>query len=143
MEKTQTGMATGFFRIELNDHGDYVTVPTGNDAFFDSFSRECKQLWAMAGRICSRLKKIERERKKLKDTDQDLEKIRETAEINIQFSRNATGIIDSIFGEGTVKKYFRKFYEEDPGFMPDVECFTDFLEQITPVMKRLSGDRLS
>ncbi len=70
-----------------------------------------------------------------------MKRIEESAKVNVQFSQNVTAIIDNIFGEGTVRKYFRRFYEENPDFMPNVECFTDFLEQITPVMQKLSENR--
>lgn len=141
MEKVQTGNTTGLFKIELNEQGDYVAVPLGNDAFFDCFAQGCKQIDGLAGGICNKLKKIERKYKKLKGFEATLKKIEETAKVNVQFSQNATAIIDNIFGEGTVRKYFRKLYEEDPDFMPNVECFTDFLDQITPVMQKLSEDR--
>lgn len=94
----------------------------------------------MADGARNKLKKIERKYKKLKGIEATLKKIEETAKVNVQFSKNTTGIIDNIFGEGTVKKYFRKLYEEDPDFMPGVECFTDFLNQITPVMRNLHED---
>lgn len=141
MEKVQAGNATGLFKIELNEQGDYIAVPMGNDAFFDSFAKGCKQIWGMAEGVCNKLKKIERKHKKLKGFEATLKRIEETAKINAQFSQNVTAIIDNIFGEGTVRKYFRRFYEENPDFMPDVECFTDFLEQITPVMQKLSENR--
>ena len=141
MEKVQTGSTTGLFKIELNEQGDYVTVPLGNDAFFDRFAKGCKQIYGMAEGTCNKLKKIHKKYKKLEGFEAALKEIEETARVKVRFSQNASGIIDNIFGEGTVRKYFRKFYEEDPGFMPDVECFTDFLDQITPVMQKLSEDR--
>lgn len=143
MEKEQAGNAKGLFKIELNDQGDYITVPMGDDAFFDCFARGCKQIWGMSNGVCKKLKKTERKYKNREDLAATLEKIEETAKVNAQFSKNATSIIDNIFGEGTIRTYFQKFYEEDPDFVPNVECFTDFLNQITPVMKKLSEDRHS
>ena len=127
-------------KVELNNMGDYVEVPVGNNAFFDGFAQGCKRIEGLARGACNKLKKIERKYKKLEGFELDLKRIEETVKVNIQFSINATAIIDNIFGEGTIRKYFRKFYEENPDFMPNVECFTDFLNQITPVMKKLSED---
>lgn len=141
MEKMKTQSAVKLVKVELNDMRDYVEVPVGNNAFFDCFAQGCKQIEGLARGACNKLKKIERKYKKLEDFELDLKRIEETAKVNIQFSINATAIIDNIFGEGTVRKYFRKLYEEDPDFMPNVECFTDFLNQITPVMQKLSEDR--
>lgn len=141
MRKVRTGKDVRLFKIELNGRGDFIEVPVGDEAFFDRFSQGCKQMYGIAGGSRNKLKKIERKYKKLETTEAVLEKIEEEARVQVQFSKRATDIIDNIFGEGTVRKYFRKFYEEDPGFMPNVECFTDFLEQVTPVMKKLSGRR--
>lgn len=141
MRKGQTEKVAGLFKIELNDYGDYIEVPIKDDAFFDCFAKGCKQIWGMSEGACKKLKKIERKYKNREDLESTLGKIEETVKVNLQFSKNAINIIDNIFGEGTVRKYFRKFYEEAPDFVPDVECFTDFLERITPVMKQLSEDR--
>ncbi len=139
MGKTQGGER--FFKIELNNQGDYVMVPIGNSDFYDHFAKGCKQIWGMAGGACSKLKKIERKYKSSRSLESDLKRIEETAKINVQFSKNAAGIIDNIFGEDTVRKYFYKSYEENPGFIPGVECFTDFLDQITPIMQNLLENR--
>ena len=66
----------------------------------------------------------------------------------VQFSRLRTetykesaGRIDDIFGEGTLRKYFRKFYEVNPDFVPDDECLYDFIEEMTPILNELFADR--
>ncbi len=53
------------------------------------------------------------------------------------FSEEAVRVIDSIFGEDTVKKYFRSIYNEISDFLPDADCIIDFFEQITPPMEKL------
>ena len=57
--------------------------------------------------------------------------------VNVDFSKEATVIIDGIFGSDTVKKYFRNIYSEIPDFLPDTDCIIDFFEQITPVIEKL------
>jgi hypothetical protein len=38
--------------------------------------------------------------------------------------------IDELFGEKTLEKYFRKFYEGIPDFSPGEECIGDFITSI-------------
>lgn len=140
MKKVKTQRTVRLIKVELNDIGDYIEVPVGNDDFFDCFAAGCKQIDGLAKGCCNKLRKIEKKYGKQDDLEADLKKIEETAKVKMQFSKNVTSIIDNIFGEETVRKYFHKFYEEDPDFMPNVECFTDFLNQITPVMKKLYED---
>lgn len=45
---------------------------------------------------------------------------------------------DMVFGEGTLRKYFRELYEVfGDDFIPDDECLEDFIDEITPVLNKL------
>lgn len=124
-------------KLELNDYGDYVVVSPSDDALFERFAAGSKQVSDMAGRVSRELKIINRKCEEKTDFDAVCEKVEKAAKIQVQFSKDAIKIIDSIFEEGTVRKYFRKFYEQDPNFLPSVEYFTDFFEQIRPAMEQL------
>jgi hypothetical protein len=49
------------------------------------------------------------------------------AEQNKKICQSAQDMIDGIFGPKTLRKYFRKLYEENPTFIPDEECINDFI----------------
>jgi hypothetical protein len=44
--------------------------------------------------------------------------------------------IDELFGAGTVKKYFRKFYDDNPDFLPGEECIKDFIMNIASAISQ-------
>jgi len=45
---------------------------------------------------------------------------------------------DLVFGDGTMRKYFRKLYEAyGDSFVPDDRCINDFVDEITPVLEQL------
>lgn len=124
-------------RIELNDHGDSVSISTDDASFFSKFSEGYAEIYDLAREYQSKSDETE---------GNSLEEAVRLARVNVDFSRSAIKTIDGIFGEGTIQKYFRNLCEEVPGFLPDANCILDFLEQVTPVIERLFGgkvDRLS
>lgn len=137
----QTVRKARLIKLELNDYGDYIAVSPRDNALFERFAAGSKQVADMAGRASRKAKKIDRKYKGRTDPDSVCSMFVESAEIQKQFSKDAIKIFDGIFGEGTIRKYFRKFYEEDPDFLPTEIYFTDFLDQITPAMKQLQSMR--
>lgn len=65
----------------------------------------------------------------------------EYSRIRTETYQEASERIESIFGQGTLGKYFRKFYEINPDFVPDDECLYDFLDEMTPILNDLFADR--
>lgn len=139
----QTVRKARLIKLELNDYGDYVVVSPDDSALFERFAAGSKQVADITGRAGRELKKIVRKYKGQTDLDAvcEDEEVEKAAKIQIQTSKDVIRIIDGIFGEGTVRKYFRKFYEQDPNFLPSAEYFTDFFDQITPAMKQLQSMR--
>ncbi len=132
---------TGLFKIELNSRGEYVEVSIYNTVFFDRFAAGVRYILSLSEKIQKKLRRIERKYKNRQDADGLAEAVRKKIGIKTDFSNEAIKVIDGIFGEGTIKKYFHDLYERDLDFLPDEECFADFFEQITPVMKMLSDMR--
>lgn len=139
----QTVRKARLIKLELNDYGDYVVVSPDDSALFKRFAAGSKQVADITGRTSRELEKIVRKYKGQTDLDAvcEDEEVEKAAKIQVQASKDVIKIIDDIFGEGTIRKYFRKFYEEDPDFLPSVDYFIDFFEQITPAMKQLQSMR--
>lgn len=82
---------------------------------------------------------------KMKNIEANKDVAAEDLDIYKDFLKQVTDIyrdicerIDELFGEGTIKKYFRKLYEAyGDEFVPDDECIEDFIEEITPVIEQL------
>ena len=50
--------------------------------------------------------------------------------------------MDSVFCEGTTRKFFGDVYAVIPDFRPDLECFLDFWDSLIPVIERLSEHKV-
>jgi hypothetical protein len=138
MEKEKIGLkSTNLTKVELNDHGDYITVSVDNPTFFDDFAIGYKKISDLADSISVKLEEIEKKYEGREDISTDMDKALEISKINVNFSKEAVATIDKIFGTDTIKKYFRNIYEEIPNFLPDTDCIIDFFEQITPVIEKL------
>lgn len=138
MEKEKIGLkSVSITKIELNDSGDCIAVSADSPTFFDGFAAGYKQIADLADGIPARLEEIEKKYEGKEDFASTIDKGLEMSAVNVDFSKEAAGIIDGIFGADTVKKYFRDIYEEIPDFLPDANCIIDFFEQITPVIEKL------
>ena len=138
MEKEKIGLrSVNLTRIELNDSGDYITVSADSPTLFDGFVAGFRHITGLAEMLPGKMEEIEKRYEGREDFAAAMDKVLELSGVNVDFSKEASETIDGIFGEGTVKKYFRDVYEEIPDFMPDAECVVDFFEQITPVIEKL------
>lgn len=143
MEKTKIEVkSTGLLKVELNSSGDYIVISSDNSVFFDNFTAGFKRIADLADEIPAKLDEIEKKYDGKDDFSSSMDKTLEMSKVNVQFSKDAVTIIDGIFGEGTVKKYFRNIMEEIPDFLPDMDCVLDFFEKITPEVEKLFGKKI-
>lgn len=138
MEKAKIEVkSTGLLKIELNNKGDYIVVSADNPIFFDNFATGFKRITDLADEVPAKLDEIENKYSGKDDFNSKMDKTLEMSNVNVKFSKDAVDVIDGIFGEGTVNKYFRNIIEEIPDFLPDVDCILDFFEKITPEIEKL------
>lgn len=130
-------------KIELNENGDYIAISGDNAETYDKFVAGYRQLMDEADAVAGRIKQIEKQYDGKKDMKSVMDKVAEISKANVEFSKLAVQTIDSIFGEGTVRKYFRDVYDEIPDFLPDAGCITDFFEKITPIMEKTFGRKFN
>lgn len=123
----------GLFKIELNNQGDYIEISTADTGIFDRFVETYRQIVNVAKDLPKRYKEIEKVRVIPGHENKTVEKIR----ANVRFYEESAEKIDLVFGQGTLKKYFREHYEKIPDFMPGTECFIDFFEGMAPVLENL------
>lgn len=125
------------YKIVLNGAGDYIDISTADADLFDRFEAGYRQIVDMEEGLPQKYKEINRIYKQ-PCTEKTIEIVR----ANVGFREAAIRIIDDIFGEGTLKKYFNKLYKEVPDFMPGTECFIDFYNQMAPVLEKLFERRV-
>ena len=123
--------------VEINEYGDKIKIAAGkaNTTTFDKFTSMCKKLIEKSEESARKEADITDKYKEKNDTNAFYDKLQELSSLEREFVENATRCIDEVFGEGTIKKYLRMFYEELEDFSPSTTCIFDFIEQITPVME--------
>lgn len=135
--------------IEVNDFGDTITVNTGDTGFFKRFADMTKWISEKVASLSKLAEEKERQYggRPMTSTNEDgelsidVEQLSDLADIQVSVLQECTEQIDKVFGEGTMRKYFRLAYENLPGFVPDEDCIADFMEEITPVMEELYHQR--
>lgn len=127
------------YKIELNNMGDYIEISTADTGLFDSFVETYRKIVNAAKDLPRRYREIEKVRIIPGHENKTVEKAR----AHVRFCEESAEKIDLVFGQGTLKKYFREHYEKIPDFMPGTECFIDFFEQMVPVLERLFGRKVN
>lgn len=135
------------FTLYLNDKDEYIQINVNDAAVFDRFADFLSWLDKKTEDITAKEKAFQEKYGAVirEGSDGNID-INTDAFIELSKMRSSTyreteERIDMIFGAGTCKKYFRSLYEISPDFVPDDECFFDFLEEITPVLNNLFADR--
>ena len=129
-------------KIELNDAENYIVVSADDPTLFDRFAAGFKKIADMADEKPKMLEEIEKKYKGKDDFNSVIEKTVAMSKVNVDFSKEAVAVVDGIFGEGTIRKYFAHVYKEIPEFLPDADCIIDFFEKITPTMEKAFDRKL-
>lgn len=136
-EKIRLDDSERMVEIELNESGDSIVISAESATLFDRFVSGYKSIYDLADSIQSKVKEVEKKYEGKEDFSSQIEKTVEISRINVDFSKGAVRIIDSIFGEGTIGKYFKAMYDKMPDFVPDAYCIIEFFEKIVPVVERV------
>ncbi len=143
MEKTKIGRSGAkLHKIEFGNGEDYIVVSVDDPILFDQFAAGFKKIIDLAEGIDQKISGIDEKYKGKEDTESAMNRAIEMSQENVRFSKEAVAIIDGIFGDGTMKKYFSNIYVELPDFLPDADCIMDFFDKINPVMESLFSKRL-
>ncbi len=123
--------------ITINKHGDKIFVSPEDTNLFDRFVN-CFDFIIKQSKIKDEeVKEIEKKYSGKDDIENEIEMTVEISRVNVGFSNEAVKKIDDIFGDGTVKKYFRDHYEKIPSFLPGVDCFMEFMDKISQIMEKI------
>lgn len=125
--------------ITVNKHGDKIYISAEDSTLFDRFVNCFDFIIKQSKSKAAELAEIEKKYEGKKDTESEIEMAVEMSRVNVGFSTEAVRTIDGVFGEGTVRKYFRDHYEKIPDFLPGTDCFMEFLDKISPIMEDIFG----
>lgn len=142
-------VSENLIKVIVNSQDDYIMLNSNDAVFVDKYTGIIK--W-MQERGASYDKSVGKWEKKytgrklveIKDgvTEIDTEQILELSKLRIDMCRECCERIDGLFGEGTIRKYFREIYEEIPDFVPDEDCVYDFFEEISPIIGDVFNRRI-
>lgn len=136
-------------KVELNEFGDYILLNPGDASFSQKFgdlikwindkSAEMSKIAADMGEKYKDTPMIHMEENG--DAEIDTEQFSLYVKIKTDLYEECGQRIDQLFGQDTLKKYFRAFYEINPDFIPDEDCIRDFMEEIAPVLGVVYNER--
>lgn len=148
--KLQNKHSEGVIKVFVNDQDDYIlldpsdtTIPMRFQKFMVWLNARGKELEKSAEELDARYEgtPMIQTDEETGETDIDLEQFGEFATIQCEFFKEIVEKLDEIFGQNTIRKYFRTSYEINPEFIPDDMAIQDFLGAITPVMEQLFKTR--
>lgn len=136
-------------KVELNEFGDYILINPGDAAFSKKFSDFIKWLNDKneeLGKVAAEMGEKYKDTPMIQqnedgDTEIDTEQFSIFVKLKVDLYEQCSEKIDALFGQGTLRKYFRAFYEINEDFVPDEDCIRDFLEEISPVLERIYDER--
>ena len=108
----------GVKRIEVNDDGDCITIPVGDDSFLRGFYEALDDIQKAAASV-----KI------------DGDDILVAMDTVIDFDRQTSEKVDGLFGEGTCRKVF------GDGVLPGLEMILEFFAAVVPYLEEYRKDR--
>lgn len=115
---------SGVKKIEVNDDGDYITLPLGNDTFIRDFYKTLDDVQ----------KRVKDEQSKVKSSSDDSDNILEEMDRVIGVGDYLLEQTERLFGEGTCKKVFGDM-------RPGVSMFMEFFDAIIPFIEEYQKER--
>lgn len=109
-------------KIEVNDDGEYITLNLADREF-------PKRFYDMFNHVNNKYNDLSARKEELEQMDADKQ-----MEVELDTYRSIMYDIDHVFGEGTCKKVFGDI-------VPDMFAFTEFFEQIIPILKKYGTER--
>lgn len=130
-------------KVTVNDFDDYILINPGDASFPHKFSEfvhwldiKTADLEKTAGKMKEKYKDVPMiSEKEDGNVFVDSEQLLTFTQIQMDLYKECEERINALFGQNTLKKYFRAFYEVNPDFTPDENCITDFIEEISPVLE--------
>lgn len=136
-------------KVELNEYGDCIYINLGDATLMKKYNELIAWMDGQSDELSKIAAEMEKKyagkpmisRNEDGDTEVDTEQFAVFTEIKNNLYKGCVKRIDDLFGEGTMKAYFRPMYEINPEFVPDEDCIMDFLEEISPVLEAIYKER--
>lgn len=124
---------SGIKNIEVNDNGDYISIPISDAAFYERFGALMKNFEQKQVDIEQKVSALS-EKHKDKPSD-DVDAIVDSIQLYSELCRYTCAELDKLFGEGCCQKVFAGIQN------PSVELIGDFFEKIVPLLNQYAKER--
>lgn len=124
---------SGIKNIEVNDNGDYISIPISDAAFYERFGAAMKSFEQKETEYSQKAKGLSERHKDKPDDDVDM--IVEGIGLYSELCKDTCAELDKLFGEGCCRKVFVGIEN------PSVELIGDFFEKITPLLNQYAKER--
>jgi hypothetical protein len=118
-------------RIILNNWNESIFVDPANKKLQKEFNKFVALWTASKWTLCEKMDACIR----AIENNVVIEEWNDTCCRNVKIVQSAYENIERIFGPETLRMYFRKLYEENPDFVPDIECIDDFILNMQKALK--------
>lgn len=119
---------TGAVVIEVNDAGESITLPFGDQQFPTRFFALLEDFNGKQAEYEQRANEIDTSNKS------ELEKAKHGTALNLEIHQYFKKEIDRIFGAETCRKVFGEI-------VPGIELYADFFNQLTPYFEKYAKER--
>lgn len=123
----------GIKNIEVNDNGDYISIPISDSTFYEHFGEVMKNFEKKEAEYTQKAKELS-EKHKDKPLD-DVDAIVDSIQLYSSLCKDTCAELDKLFGDGCCKKVFVGVQN------PSIELIGDFFEQITPLINQYAKER--
>ncbi len=126
-------VSNGIKNIEVNDDGEYISIPISDTAFYERFAALMKNFEEKQSEFEQQAKDLSEKHKDKPEDDPDM--IIDGICLYSDLCRYTCSELDKLFGEGCCRKVFTGV--ENPG----VELIGDFFEKIIPLLNQYAKER--
>lgn len=124
---------SGIKNIEVNDNGDYISIPISDVTFYERFGALIKNFEQKQTEFEQKAAKLSEKHKDREEFDADA--IVDATGFYAEVCRYTCSELDKLFGEGCCKKVFVGIEN------PSEELIGDFFDQITPLLNQYAKER--
>lgn len=123
----------GIKNIEVNDNGDYISIPISDTAFYERFGTVMKNFEQKQAEIEQRASALSDKHKDKPDDDVDA--IVDSIQLYSDLCRYTCAELNKLFGDECCRKVFVGIEN------PSIELIGDFFDQITPLLNQYAQER--
>lgn len=123
---------SGIKNIEVNDNGDYISIPISDAAFYERFGALMKNFEQKQAEIEQKASALSEKHKDKPDDDVDA--IVDSIQLYAELCRYTCDELDKLFGDGCCQKVFVGVQN------PSIELIGEFFDQITPLLNQYAKE---